>query len=138
MGLSPEGHEEPESPPPPPGANKVEITVAGHTVVVESADPLADVVGYATSIFESTRWAAERIPVGFDVTGGQFERAEPYRDPSSSSPYEEDDDARRMDRHQRDPQTFSATRRLANPDTPGGYRARWRPVPMDPEQHPLP
>lgn len=81
---------------PPPGTNRVEITVAGHTVVIESADPLADVVGYAMSVFDETAGPAQHEPMGFGVTGGQFERAEPYAEPGLEGG--EDDGVRRMGR----------------------------------------
>ncbi len=90
MRADPEENEEGEPAPPPPGTNKVEITVAGHTVLVESADPLVDVVGYAMGIFEQTAAAARRIPIGFDIAGGQFERAEPYLEPTGVERWEEE------------------------------------------------
>lgn len=130
MGADSEDIEEADTAPPPPGTNKVEITVAGHTVVIESADPLADVVGYAMTIFEETAGTATRIPVGFDAGGGQFERAEPYVEPSGMERWE-DDDVRRMDRLQRLGAKDGTTRRLANPDQAGGHRTRLRPVQMD-------
>lgn len=68
--------------PPPPGTNKVEIHVGGHIVVVESADPLADVVGYALGVHEQTSASARRIPLGFDAGTGQYERADPYTEPT--------------------------------------------------------
>jgi hypothetical protein len=113
--------------PPPPGANKVEITVGGHTVCVESADPLADVVGWALTIYDHTRDAARKIPLGFDVTGGQFERAEPYVEPGSAAGWE-DERARRLDWK---PAQDGTTRRLGVADPPGHHRARLRPLQMD-------
>lgn len=87
--------EAPEAPP-PPGTNKVEINVGGHAVTVESTNPLDDVVSWALAIYDHTRDAAKRIPFGFDVTGGSFERAEPYIEPGSAESWE-DERARRMD-----------------------------------------
>lgn len=78
--------------PPAPGANKVEIQVGGHVVIVESAEPLADVVGYAMGIYQDTAAGAARIPMGFDTTGGQFERAEAWTEPTGWE--DEPDDAR--------------------------------------------
>lgn len=95
MGANPEFAEEAEPAPPPPGSSRVEITVAGHTVAVESPDPLADVVGYALSLYEQTAGAAARSPVGFDTAGGNFERATLYAEGW------EDDRAGRLDRDQR-------------------------------------
>ncbi len=113
--------------PPPPGTNKVEITIGGHTVIVESADSLDNVVGWALAIHDHTRDAAKKLQFGFDATGGQFERAEPYIEPSGMEGWE-DERARRLDR-------FSAqdgtTRRLVVPDPPGHHRARLGPVPVD-------
>lgn len=83
--------------PPPPGANRVEITVGGHAIVVESPDPLTDVVGYALSLFEQTADQAKKLPFGFDATGGQFERAERYVETSGLATWE-DDHAGRMGR----------------------------------------
>lgn len=56
---------------------KVDITVAGHTVIVESAEPLDVVAAKALELFRATEDAARRIPVGFAATGGTAERAEP-------------------------------------------------------------
>lgn len=100
--------------PPPPGTNKVEITVGGHSVVVESADPLVDVAGYALGMFEQTRDDAKKLPFGFDVAGGQFQHAEPYAEPGGMEGWE---DARARSRD-------GATRRLDL----GAYRARLRPA----------
>lgn len=112
--------------PPPPGTNKVEITVGGHTVVIESVDPLADVVGYAMGVYDATRDAAKKIPLGFDITGGQFERAEPFVEPGSG--IWEDEDARGLGRQSAQDGT---TRRLVVQDPPGHHRARLRPMPVD-------
>src|SRR5215207_7798490 len=127
MGDNPEHEADPA--PPPPGTNKVEITVGGHAVLIESAEPLADVVGYALGVYDKTLAAARCIPMGFDVSGGSFERAEPYVEPGEQR--WEDDVARRMAGQ---PQTRAATRRLVHPDTPGGNRTRLRQVPVDREQ----
>lgn len=137
MGANPDDAEEADSPPPPPGTNKVEITVGGHCVVVESAEALADVVGYALGIYEQTTDAAKRIPMGFDVASGQFERAEPYREPTGLEGWE-DDDARRMGRHQRNHPEAGSTRRLGVADPTGGHRTRLRPMPLDRGRAPVP
>jgi hypothetical protein len=137
MGADLEELEEADSAPPPPGTNKVEITVAGHTVVVESTEPLEDVVGWAMGIFEQTADAARRSPLGFDVGVAHVERAEPYREPSPLESWEADD-ARRLDRHKRHAAPLATTRRLVLGDTPGGHRTRLWPVPVDREQRPLP
>lgn len=129
MGANPEGLEEAESTPPPPGTNKVEIAVGGRTVVVESADPLADVVGYALSIFEQTAEPARQIPLGFDTTAGQFERAEPYAEPSGLEQWG-NEDARRLGRHERHSSQDGFTRRLGVADPTGGHRTRLRPMPV--------
>lgn len=118
---------------PPPGTNKVEIAVGGHSVIVESADPLDDVVGYALGIYEQTAAGARYMPMGFDATGGSYERAEPYFEPAQGR--WEDDGGGRMDRQ---PEALSTTRRLVFPDPPGHHRARLRPMPVDREQRPLP
>jgi hypothetical protein len=112
--------------PPPPGANKVEIAVGGHSITVESAEPLAEVVGYALGIYDQTKDAARKIPFGFDVTGGQFELAEPYVEVSQETAG--GDDARRMGRQ---PAQDGTTRRLVIDDPPGHHRARLRPVSVD-------
>lgn len=112
--------------PPPPGTNKVEITIGGHTVIVESADSLDNVVGWALAIHDHTSDAAKKIPFGFDVSGGQFERAEPYVEPGLDR--WEGEDARRVDWK---PAQDGTTRRLGVPDPPGHHRARLGPVQMD-------
>lgn len=134
MGDNPEITEEGDLAPPPPGLNKVEITVAGHTVIVESADPLADVIGYALGAYEQTRLEAKAIPFGFDIGIAQVERAPDW---SGHRQEWEPDDAWRVDRQQRQPAQDGSTRRLGLADTPGGHRARLRPVPMDRKQRPL-
>lgn len=80
--------------PPPPAPNKVEIHVGGHVIVVESADPLADVVGYALGIHEQTAAAARHIPMGFGSADGEFERADAYTEPGAAADPGEDDHAR--------------------------------------------
>lgn len=100
MGANPEEIEEAESPPPPPGTNKVEITVAGHTVIIESPEALSEVIGYTMGIYEQTRDAATRIPFGFDTGAGHHERAEPYTEADNLQGWE-DDNARRVERNQR-------------------------------------
>jgi hypothetical protein len=133
MGDNLETEADPASPPPGTTSNKVEITVGGHSVSVESADPLVDVVGYALGIYDQTAAATRYVPMGFDVTGGSFERAEPYAEPTLER--WEADDAGRMAGQQT---PGSTTRRLVHPDTPGGNRTRLRPMPVDREQRPLP
>lgn len=121
------------APPPPGTSNKVEITVGGHSVSVESADPLADVVGYALGVYDQTAAGARYMPMGFDTTGGSFERAEPYVEPALER--WEADDAGRVAGQQAPGAT---TRRLVHPDTPGGNRTRLWAMPVDREQRPLP
>jgi hypothetical protein len=113
--------------PPPPGPTKVEITVGGHTIIIESAEPLADVVGYAYELHQRTSDAAKKIPMGFDVGGGQFERAEPYVEPSSMQSWE-DERARPVGRLESQDGT---TKRLVVDHPPGDHRARLRPVQVD-------
>ncbi len=120
--------------PPPPGTSKVEITVGGHTVVVESAEPLSEVVGYALGIYDQTKDAAKRLPFGFDVSGGQFERAEPYLEPSGAAGWE-DEHAGRLDRK---PAQDGTTRRLVVGHPPGDHRTRLRPLPVDPGRQTMP
>jgi hypothetical protein len=119
--------------PPPPGPNRVEITVGGHAIVVESPDPLADVVGYALSLFEQTAEPAKKLPFGFDVTGGQFERAAPYVEPSGMQSWGDD----RAGRMGRQPAQERTTRRLGVPDPPGHHRARLGSVQVDRARAPL-
>lgn len=119
---------------PPPGTNKVEITVGGHTVTVESAtDSLDDVVGYALGIYDQTAAATKYVPMGFDVSGGVFERAAPYVE-SPLGRWEADDAGRVEGQSAQD----GTTRRLVFKDPPGHHRARLRPMPVDREQRPLP
>jgi len=132
MGDNLETEADPASPP-PGTSNKVEITVGGHSVSVESADPLVDVVGYALGIYDQTAAATRYMPMGFDVTGGSFERAEPYVEPVLER--WEADDAGRVERQSAQDGT---TRRLVLTDPPGHHRARLRPMPVDREQRPLP
>jgi hypothetical protein len=54
--------------------------VAGHTVIVESPDPLDVVAGKALELFRATEANARRIPTGFAASGGQAERASPEAD----------------------------------------------------------
>ena len=135
MGHNPDETEEAESAPPPPGTNKVEITIAGHTIVVESSESLRDVVDYAYTLYEATAERAKGIPLGFATGIAQVERAEAYVEPGRES--WEDDDARRLDRQQRLPAKDGTTRRLGIADPTGGHRARLRPMPLDREQRPL-
>lgn len=127
MGADPEDDDAADCAPPPPGTNKVEITVAGHSVTIESTDPLAAVADCALDIFQRTAGYAKRIPIGFDVAGGQFERADPYREPRGLEGWE-DDDARGLGRQQAQ---GGATRRLGLDGTPGGHRTRLRPLQVD-------
>lgn len=120
--------------PPPPGTNRIEITVGGHSVTIESTEPLADVIGYALNVYEQTQGPARNIPLGFDTTGGQFERAEPYLEPSGMQSWE-DEHARRLDRK---PTEVATTRRLEFPDPAGHHRSRLGPVQMDRGRAPVP
>lgn len=61
--------------PKPP--TKIDLTVAGHTVIVESAEPLDVVAAKALELFRETAEYARRSPAGFAASGGQFERAQP-------------------------------------------------------------
>jgi len=133
--------------PPPPGTNKVEITVGGHSVSVESAEPLAAVVEHVMRIYQLTRDAAKTLPFGFDATGGQFERAEPYLEPSSMQRWDDegtqrlttrdgrtrnlggrDEVERRLGRVEPEERT---TCRLGIADPPGHHRARLGEVSVD-------
>jgi hypothetical protein len=131
MGDNLESEAEPASP--PPGPNKVEITVAGHTVNIESFDPLTDVIEYAVRIFEITAASAKHVPLGFDTSVAHIERAGPYVEPGGAYSGG-DDNAGRLGGQQSQSGT---TRRLVLPDSPGNHRARLRPVPVDREQRPL-
>lgn len=55
---------------------EIEISVAGHTVIVKAARSMEDVAAQAVQLFERTQRSAMRIPIGFAVTGGQFELTE--------------------------------------------------------------
>lgn len=136
MGANPDDVEEADSTPPPPGT-KVHITVGGHTIEIESPEPLDVVADCAMRLFRQTSEPAKRIPFGFDATGGQFERAEPYREPSGMEQWG-DEDARRLGRHQRNYAQDGTTRRLGIPDPPGHHRSRLRTMPVDREQRPMP
>lgn len=132
MGDNLETEADPASP--PPGTNKVEITVGGHCVSVESAtNSLDDVVGYALGIYDQTAAATKYVPMGFDVTGGSFERADPYTE-APLGRWEADDAGRVEGQSAQD----GTTRRLVFQNPPGHHRARLRPMPMDREQRPLP
>lgn len=76
-------------PAPPSPQNEVEITVAGHTVIVKSCDPLADVIGYAHGLFDATAGYAKRLPIGFDTTGAHIELAAPPERTAGLEPLEE-------------------------------------------------
>jgi hypothetical protein len=119
---------------PPPGTNKVELTVGGHSITVESGDPLADVTAYALLLYDRTKDAAKKIPFGFDVAGGQFERAEPYVEPGSAEGWE-DGHGGRMGRQ---PAQDGTTRRLGVPDPAGHHRTRLGPLPVDRGRQTLP
>ena len=67
----------------PAQVTKVDITVAGHQVIVEAAEPLDRVAGKALELFRATEQSACRIPVGFTAGSAHLERAEP-----SSNGYE--------------------------------------------------
>lgn len=62
--------------PEPTDPVEVEISVAGHTVIVKASRSLEDVAGQALQLFERTQKSARHIPIGFAVTGGQFELTE--------------------------------------------------------------
>lgn len=65
----------------PSPSTEVEITVAGHTIAVKAAEPLAVVAEQALALFHLTARYARRAPIGFDVGGGQFDLAAPYTEP---------------------------------------------------------
>ena len=62
----------PAEPTPP---TEIEITVAGHTVTVKATAPMGEVAAQALDLFERTRGAARRIPIGFDTNASQVELA---------------------------------------------------------------
>lgn len=64
-------------PPDPPPPTKVDITVAGHQVIVEAPEPLDIVAAKALELFRATEDSARRSPIGFGTTGVHVERAEP-------------------------------------------------------------
>ncbi|SCL16391.1 hypothetical protein GA0074692_6878 [Micromonospora pallida] len=49
----------------PPAPVKVDVTVAGHTVIVEAAEPLDVVAAKALDLFRETAGYARSSPVGF-------------------------------------------------------------------------
>lgn len=87
--------EAPEAPPEPQPAEtpltEIEITVAGHTVSVKAAAPMNEVGELAYDLFRATEDTARRMPIGFDVVGGQIERAEPYFPPGRPSEWPDED-----------------------------------------------
>lgn len=123
---------QPAEAPPPPGISKVEITIGGHTISVESPEPLSDVAGYAFGLYEQTKEAAKKIPLGFDISGGLFERAEPYVEPTNT---QEADCGGGLGRQQSQDGT---TRRLVFGDPAGRHRARLAPLPMVPGRAAVP
>jgi len=82
-----------EAPEPIPEVTEVVIEIGGHCITVKSPRPMEDVAAQAFGLYEQTREDAKRIPIGFDVGGGQFERAE-ERDFSTLDAGEEEDRAR--------------------------------------------
>lgn len=81
--------------PPTPEITEVEITVAGHTIIVKSAAALDEVAAKALGLYEQTKIDGKRIPVGFDNTAAQVERADP---PSYTGLSEGEDEDARMGR----------------------------------------
>lgn len=74
--------EQPADPPPGPAAPaKVEISVAGHTIVVEGTAVLSEVADLALGLFQQTTPVARSATVGYSITGGTFERSEAYDPP---------------------------------------------------------
>jgi hypothetical protein len=61
---------------PEPTPTKVEITVAGHTVTVESVASIEQVSAAALDLYRKTKLAAKKIPFGFDLGAAQVERVE--------------------------------------------------------------
>lgn len=118
----------------PAAPNKVEITVAAHTVVIESAEPLDDILGYALGLFQQTAASAARIPVGFDTTGIIAERGDPAPEPGTLEEGGHDDRVRRLERELAQIRT---ARRLVLQDPPSNHRPRLGPLPLDREQRPL-
>ncbi|MEV5765320.1 hypothetical protein AB0L34_12215 [Micromonospora sp. NPDC052213] len=56
-----------------PSPAKVDITVAGHTVIVEAAEPLDVVATKALDLFRQTSEDARRSPVGFGAPPAHVE-----------------------------------------------------------------
>lgn len=52
---------------------KVDLTVAGHTVIVEAAEPLDVVAAKALDLFRETAGYARRSPVGFTAQPAHVE-----------------------------------------------------------------
>jgi hypothetical protein len=119
--------------PPAPGTNRVEITVGGHHIAIESPESLSEVIGYAYGLYEQTREAARKIPLGFDVTGGQFERAEPY-----AEPLEQDWGPDQTLRMELGSARDGNTQRIPLDDPPGLHRAGPGRVPMVPGRAAVP
>jgi hypothetical protein len=65
-----------DEPPEPPPVTEVEITVGGHTIIIKSVEPLAEVAAQALGLYEQTRLAAEKIKFGFDANASQVELRE--------------------------------------------------------------
>jgi hypothetical protein len=120
--------------PPPPGTNKIEITVGGHTVAIESSAPLNLVADYAMALWDRTADEAKQLPFGFDATGGQFERAEPYIEPSGMERWEETDERAVDGQSAKD----GTTRRLVIEDPARHHRPGLGSVPMDRGWAPVP
>ncbi len=58
-----------------PTPAKVDITVAGHTVIVEASEPLDVVAAKALDLFEKTAGYARRSPVGFAAGFANVDRS---------------------------------------------------------------
>ena len=73
-----------------PGNTRVEITVAGHTVICEAPEPLEAVAAKALQLFQTTAGAASRLPMGFDSgSTGVIERAAPFQVQQGLDPWQE-------------------------------------------------
>lgn len=68
--------------------SRVNIEVGGHSVSVEAQGSLNYVSSVALDLFRNTADDAKKLPFGFDATNGEFERAEPIREPGSLEPDE--------------------------------------------------
>ncbi|MFY1658563.1 hypothetical protein [Micromonospora sp. WMMD1274] len=59
--------------PDPPASVKVDITVAGHTVIVEATETLDVVAAKALDLFRQTTDEARRSPTGFTAPPAHVE-----------------------------------------------------------------